>query len=639
MDLLTGIMTSVAGTGVLGFEGDNGLATAANLAGPREIAIDASGNLFIADFLGNRIRRVDAKSGIISTVAGSYLEYGFKGDGGPATSALLEGCKGVFLDSAGNIFIADSYNNRIRKVDAATGIITTIAGDGSRSYGGDNGPATSASLSRPDHVVVDASGNIFVSDTENHRIRRIDAATKIITTYAGTGQGTYGGDGGPAQQANLKSPSQICIDASGNMFVADAGNARIRRIDRNGVITSVAGSGDKKYSGDGGSATSAAMASPQGVAVDGSGQIFIADSGNYRIRLVNSGGIITTLAGNGHTSYLGDNGPAWAATLLDPRGIAIDSAGNLYIADQSNLRIRKVDAKSGNITTVAGIDQIGYTADNIPATSAGLGFPEGVALDTSGNIYVADTLSDPYSGRVRKVDVLTGIVSTFAGNGKQEAPVDDVLATQSAVVYPFGVGFDISGNLLIAENDRETDNHRIRKVDRQSGIITTIAGTGTGGFGGDSGPAVNAKLNGPVTVSSDRFGNIFIADNSNNRVRLVTADGTIYTLAGGSQYPFYCCDGFPSPYASMPGPIGLTSDNSGNLYISGLFNRVVRVDATNLNLTTIAGTDDFGFSGDGGPATEAIFLTPAGLAFDPAGNLYVADQFNGRIRVIKGPIK
>jgi sugar lactone lactonase YvrE len=639
VDLSTGILTSIAGTGTLGVSEDGGLATATDLANPQDAEIDPTGNLLIADSGGNRIRRVDAKTGIISTVAGTYLESGFSGDGGKANSAWLNSPKGVFCDSSGNLYIADTYNNRIRKVDAATGIIATIAGNGQEAYGGDNGPATSASLYRPERVVADTGGNVFISDTKNHRIRRIDAGTKIITTFAGTGTKGYSGDGGPAVAAKMESPSQLSFDNSGSLYFADSGNGRIRKIDRNGVISTVVGSGAEDYSGDGGPALGAGLASPLGVAVDGAGQIFIADTANYRIRFVNSSSTISTITGNGHTSYLGDGGPAWAASLLMPLGLAFDSAGNLYIADQNNLRIRKVDAKNGTISTVAGTDKISYDSDNIPATSAGLGFPEGVAIDASGNILIADTLSDPYSGRVRKVDAVTGIISTFAGNGKQQSPSDNVQATQSSLVYPFGVAIDASGNLLIAENDSETNNHRVRKVNSQSRVITTIAGTGKSGYSGDNGPAVNAKLNGPVSVSTDKFGEIFIADSRNNRIRLISTTGIIYTVAGPGQFDLYCCDGYPAPYVSIPGPIGLVSDTTGNLYISGFFNRVIRVDFNDLNVTTVAGSYDYGFSGDGGPAKNATFLTPSGMAIDPAGNLYIADQFNNRVRVIKGPFK
>ncbi len=630
VDALTGIMTSVAGTGNLGWGGDGGLATAAELAGPNSVAVDSYGNLFIADTLGNRIRRVDAKTGIITTVAGDKDGYfGFKGDDGPATSALLETPKGVSIDGSGNIFIADTYNNRIRRVDAKTGIITTVAGNGQQTYSGDGGPATSAALSRPLEVAVDSVGNIFIGDTDNNRVRKVEAATNIISTFAGTGQDAFGGDGGQARLAGVSSPSQVSFDTAGNTYLADAGNQRIRRIDKSGVIATVAGNGKAEYSGDGGQAISAGLADPSGVAVDGFGQIFIADTANYRIRRVDAAGTIQTIAGNGHTSFLGDGGPGWGASLLEPYGLATDSSGSVYIADMNNIRIRKVDAQTGTITTAVGSDVLGYHGDGGPATQAGLSFPYGVAVDSAGNIFVADTLGN----RIRRVDAATKIVTTYAGSGKAEDPVDNVQATQSSLLSPYGVGFDTSGNLLIAD----TGNNRIRRVDRQSGVISTIAGTGSAGYGGDSGPAVSAKLSQPVSVMGSPLG-IFVADFANNRVRWIYND-TIYTIAGDGQAIFWG-EGLPAPLASIAGPIGLALDKSLNLYISGVFNRVVRVSIADLSLvlTSIAGTYDFGFGGDGGPAKSASFLTTAGIAFDPAGNLYVADHLSHRVRVIKGPV-
>ncbi len=629
VDALTGIMTTVAGTGTLGWNGVGGLATAAELGGPQDIAVDASGNLFIADTLINRICRVDAKTGILTTVAGDNLYYGFSGDGGPAVKAWLLTPKGIWVDATGNLYIADTYNNRIRKVDAATGIITTIAGTGDRSFGGDNGPAIAAALNRPEKVARDSAGNVYVSDSGNNRIRRIDAATQVITTIAGNGQAAFGGDGGDARLAGLNSPAQLAFDVAGNLFVSEAGNARIREITKAGTISTVAGSNAKGYGGDGGPATGATLADPSGVAVDGAGQIFIADTANYRIRVVGLGGVISTVAGNGHTSFLGDNGPAWGATLLNPWAIAADSAGNLYIADQVNLRIRRVDAGTGIITTVAGSDQLGYSGDGGPATQAGFSFPQGVAVDPTGNIFIADTLSN----RIRKVDAATKIITTVAGNGQDTGSVDGVPATQSAVVSPTGIAFDLNSNLLIVE----TDGNKVRKVDRTTGIITTIAGSGVQGFAGDGGLAVNAQLNQPKSVAVDSVGDIFIADNGNNRVRIII-DGKIYTIVGDG-LPIFWGEGGLCTAASIAGPISLAFNPAGNLFVAGTFNRVARVDAQTLILTSIAGTYDFGFAGDGGTATNATFLVTSGLAFDPSGNLYVADQFNGRIRAIRGPVR
>jgi sugar lactone lactonase YvrE len=256
------------------------------LNGPNGVAVDASGNLFIADEWNQRIRRVEAATGVITTVAGNGTA-GFSGDGGTATSASLARPTGVAVDAAGNLFIADQWNYRIRRVEATTGVITTVAGDGRQGFGGDGGAATSASLNTPTRVAVDGSGNLFIADYGNARIRRVEAASGVITTVAGNGIWGFGGDGGAATSANLYFPYGLAVDGSGNLFIADYGNVRVRRVQAaSGVITTVAGDGTRGFSEDGGAATSASLDGPLGVAVDASGNLFIADPGNQRVRRV-----------------------------------------------------------------------------------------------------------------------------------------------------------------------------------------------------------------------------------------------------------------------------------------------------------------------------------------------------------------
>jgi sugar lactone lactonase YvrE len=353
---------------------------------PSGVAVDAAGNLFIADQGNHRILKVEAPAGLMTTVAGTG-EYGFAGDGGPATSAQLEFPAGIAVDPAGNLFIADQLNQRIRKVGAATGWITTVAGTGQYGFAGDGGPATSARLNFPARVGVDQAGNLFIADQLNHRIRRVEAATGWITTVAGTGQYGFGGDGGPATSAQLANPTGIAVDATGNLFVADQSNQRIRKVDATtGWITTVAGTGEPGFAGDGSPATSAYLDFPSGIAVDSTGNFFIADQGNRRIRKVEAAtGFISTVAGTGESGFSGDGGPATSAQLARPSAIALDASGNLFIADQGNHRIREIVTSTGIITTVAGAEERPdeNAGERGPATSPSPAAPEGAALDPS----------------------------------------------------------------------------------------------------------------------------------------------------------------------------------------------------------------------------------------------------------------
>ena len=339
----------------------------------------------------DRIRHVKP-SGIIVTVAGG----GSGGDGGPAVEARLNEPRGVEFDRAGNLYIADSSSHRVRRVDA-TGAIATVAGTGETGYGGDDGPAVHAMLNWPSDMAVDAGGNLYIADTRNHRVRRVDRSG-TITTVAGTGWEGHGGDGGPAVEARMYYPDSVAIDRAGNLFIADAWNQRIRRVDASGIITTIAGTGEMGHSGNNGLAVEAQLNGPAGVDVDGAGNLYIADTWNDRIRRVDRHGIITRIAGLGAPGFGGEGGPARLAPLRSPNGVDVDALGNLLIADTSNHRIRQVNP-SGTITTIAGPPRDtffvgGFRGDGGPATDALLRRPEGVAVDAVGNIYIADTANN-----------------------------------------------------------------------------------------------------------------------------------------------------------------------------------------------------------------------------------------------------
>ena len=314
--------------------GDDGPAIAARVIDPRGVAVDGTGNVYFAE--NERIRKVDAL-GIITTIVGGGS--GYSGDGGPAIAARVINPRGVAVDGAGNVYFAGG--DRIRKVDAATGTIATIAGTGEEGYSGDGGPAAEAQIDNPYGVAVDGAGNVYIADRGNNRIRKIDAATGTIATIAGTGHRGYSGDGGPAVGAQLMDPYGVAVDGAGNVYIADRGNYGIRKVDSSGIITTIAGGG-VGFGGDGGPAVGARLRSPHGVAVDGAGNVYFADRGNHRIRKVNASGIITTIAGTGVHGLGGDGGLAVEAQLWGPEGVAVDGAGNVYIADRGNGRIRKL---------------------------------------------------------------------------------------------------------------------------------------------------------------------------------------------------------------------------------------------------------------------------------------------------------
>ena len=341
-----------------------------------------------------------ASAQTITTVAGNGLA-GYSGDGGRAVTAALNHPTGVSFDASGNIFIADQLNNRVRRV-GPDGTIVTVAGTGSAGYSGDGGLAVNAQLNNPEGVAVDSSGNIYIADSANHRVRVV-TSTGSISTIAGTGTFGFTGDGS-AVNVELNHPTGLVLDASGNLYISDSSNQRVRKLATNGVITTVAGNGIAGYSGDGGAGISAMLRFPIGLAIDGAtGSLFVADAGNQVVRKLTTGGIITTAAGNGQGagtdtgSFSGDNGSATLAGLNTPEGVAVDAAGGLYIADSANNRIRRVSG--GVISTIAGSGLDGFSGDGGSATQAQMTFPGAIALTSSGSLLVSDVLNN----RIRQI--------------------------------------------------------------------------------------------------------------------------------------------------------------------------------------------------------------------------------------------
>jgi len=607
----TSIIRTIAGGG----NGDGGLATAASLNSPLDVAVDASGDIFIADSTNNVIREVNAATGVITTVAGDGSS-GYSGDGQQAAAALLDYPTAIALDSSGDLFIADSVNNVIREVSG--GVINTVAGGGSPSSGiGDGGPATAALLSNPSSVAVDSSGNLYIADYGDNVIREVSGG--VINTVAGDGSYGYSGDGHQATAALLSGPTGVAVDTSGNLYIADSGNNVIREVS-GGVINTVAGNGTAGYSGDGNQPTGAELSNPTGVAVDSFGNVYIADTDNNVIREV-SGGVINTIAGGGSPSTgIGDGGPATNAVLSNPYAVAVDSSGNLYIADTENDVIREV--AGGVINTVAGDGFVTYSGDGGQATSAGLSYPSSVAVDASGNIYIADF----YNSVVREVNAATGVITTIAGDGTAGYSGDGKQATGALLNAPTGVAVDAAGDIFIADSG----NNVIREV--SGGVINTIAGDGTAGYSGDGLQATSALLDAPEAIALDVLGNLYIADTGNNVIREVTG-GVITTIAGDGTYG-YSGDGLQATAAELGGPTGVAVDSSGNLYIVDAGNNVIReVSLGVINTIAGGGTPSSG-NGDGGPATGALLSNPGEIAVDSSGNVYIVDSGDNSIREV-----
>jgi sugar lactone lactonase YvrE len=626
-----GALIRFAGNGRHGYSGDGGPATDASLhldygsgyLAPVGIAADDDGNVFVADVVNARIRRI-SRDGIIETVAGNGT-LGSSGDGGPATAAQLKVPVAVAVDRAGSLYISERAGYRVRKVSPA-GIITTVAGNGSpEGPAGDGGPATSAVVV-PGGIAVDRSGNLFLAEYSG-RIRRVSPDGKIATVaaangaplgafgiaidphdnllvtqgqrllklsadgmlgvVAGTGTPGYSGDGGPAVDAQLGNVLAVGVDGNNNIFVTS--DARIRKIGADNIITTVAGTGvwgprmtGIAFSGDGGPATGAELSWPWGVAVDEHGNLFIADTAHHRVRRV-SAGVITTVAGDGNAGFSGDTGPAVHAQLHSPTALALDKAGNLFVLDAGNHRVRKIS--SGTITTVAGNGRFGVSGDGGAATNAELGpfyscnvWCGGLATDHDGNLFIAD----PNNSRVRKVSA-DGIITTVAGNGNRGLKGDGGPAETAELRYPSGVAVDDQGNLFIAESGR------IRKVS-QAGIITTLAGGGSlPGAAADGGPALAARLSFPLAVSVDRAGNVFFADPgwrfvsndleldpADHRIRKISPEGIITTLAGNGA-PGFAGDHGPAKAAQLAGPVALAVGAGGEIYVAEAQNHVIRL--------------------------------------------------------------
>ncbi|HEY2459680.1 MAG TPA: Ig-like domain repeat protein [Candidatus Acidoferrum sp.] len=540
----------VAGNGQTGFSGDNGSAESATLEFPVALAADSAGNVYFADRDNHRIRKMDT-SGTITTVAGSGLQ-GFWGDNGPATKAGLDSPSGIAVDAAGNIFIADTRNNRIRVVSGST--ITTIAGNGAPGFSGDGAAALAASLRFPRGIALDASGAVYVADTGNHVVRKISAG--IITTVAGNGLEGFSGDLGPATSANLASPVGLAVDAAGNLYIADTGNRRVRFVS-GGVITTLAGNGVQAYSGDGGSAASASLARPVGLSLDASGTLFITDAGNNVLRRVRSG-FIRTAAGDTTQGFFGDSGPPMAAALNNPTGV-VALSGTVYISDKDNQRIRRMDitrltfspqivgtSSSPLAVTVGNQGSSTLTVDSLigtssdfsiaPGGSCALTFPQNIAPGSSCtiNIVFRPSTIPAQTGMFDLTDNAPGSphLININGSGLQNPTT---LALRSMQPAPtFGAAISVSAKIApVADTTIAPPTGTVVFSEGQKNLATQTVVNGTANF------APQDLSAGSHNISAVYDGDALYSGSSNNFVLTINkAAPTVHLASSATQSAF-----------------------------------------------------------------------------------------------------
>ncbi len=574
--------------------GDGGPPLAAQFSNIQGIAYDRLGNLYLSDTDNHRVRKVSG--GVIATIAGTGVA-GFSGDGGSALNAQLNLPYGLALDSAGNVYVADLGNQRVRRI-TPDGAISTVAGTGRKASSPDGAAPTDTSLLSPRNVAIDAAGNLYIAEFEGHRIRKLTPNGKL-STVAGTGVAGSSGDGNRASAAQINYPAGMAFDRAGV----------------------------PSFSGDGGPAASAALTSVNDLAADLNGNLFIADA--VRLRRVDPLGIILTVAGDGYVHSVGDGGPATSAQLFQPSALTLDFAGNVFIADSGTQRIRQV-LHDGTMTTLAGTGTAARgAADGSPAANVALNTPMGVAMDSSGNVLVADT----YNHRVLLVTPAHAIRSV-AGTGTGGASPEGTPPLVAQLRAPRAVCADRMGNLYIVD----TSNHRVLRLS-PGGTLQTAAGNGSKGIAGDGGAARFAQLNTPSACALDSAGNLFIADTANHAIRKVNPAGTISTVAGifdaGSTG-----DEAPATAARLSSPRGVVVDDSGDIFIGDTGNHRIRQVTPDGVIHTIAGTGTPAFAGDGGPAAAASLNNPQGLFLDGAGDLYFADTGNNRIRrLVPDPVE
>jgi hypothetical protein len=585
----SGVVTTLAGTAGSAGKTD-GTGTAAKFSEPFGLAVDSAGNVFVADTNSNAIRKI-TPAGVVTTIAGGN---GMGTSDGTGTAAKFSEPHDIAIDSAGVMYVTDYNNHTVRKI-TPEGVVTTLAGSAGNS-GSTDGQGTAARFMALQGITIDSAGNVYVTENGSRGVRKI-TPSGLVTTLA-NGNGIFGG------------PRGLAVDASGNLFVADYTAHVIRKVTSAGVISTYAGTAPTSGSADG-TISTALFYAPSDVAIDATNNIYIADMSNNTIRKISSTGAVTTLAGlAGRTSSV--DGTGSAARFEDPYALAVDAAGNVYVADATDHSIRKITS-SGVVTTLAGKGG-SYGSTDGTATAARFKGPLGIAVDSTGTVFVADT----GNSIIRKI-TSAGVVSTMAGSAGQGGSTD---GTGSAARFssPYGITVDTSGNVFVIDS-----GGGLRKI-TLAGVVTTLAGTsGSDGFTDGTGTA--ARFSVPFDVAIDGSGNLYVSDHGNHAVRKVTSAGVVTTLAGSGIKGNANGTGTA---ASFKFPSGIAADNAGNVFLADTDNQVIRKITPEGVVTTAAGKS--GIGSDDGTDTQVTFYNPKDVAVDANGNLYVADRNNHTIR-------
>jgi hypothetical protein len=620
-----GVVTTLAGSAGNSGSAD-GTGSAARFYYPGGVAVDTNGNLYVADWGNHTIRKVMpvATNWVVTTLAGLAGSSG--ANDGTGSAAQFYSPQGVAVDSAGNVYAADSGNNTIRKVTPA-GVVTTLAGSAGNS-GSADGTNSAAQFNYPLDVAVDSAGNVYVADSGNSTIRKVTPAG-VVTTLAGSA-GNWDYADGTGTNALFNGPEGVAVDSAGNVYVADVYNNAVRKVTPAGVVTTLAGSpqfdpaGTLLFGSADGTGSAAQFYYPEGVALDKAGNVYVADCNNCTIRKVTPAGVVTTLAGSAW--YGSADGTGSAARFFQARGLAVDSAGNVYVADTPNYTVRKV-TPAGVVTTLAGLaGAFGY-ADGT-GTNALFERPECVTVDTNGNLYVTDGHADT----IRKVTP-TGVVTTLAGSAGHSGSADGT-GTNALFSVPWGVAVDSAGTVYVAD----THNYTIRKVTPvgTNWVVTTLAGS-AGNSGSTDGTGTNALFGYPEGLAVDSAGNVYVADSGNNTIRKVTPPGVVTTMAGSAgNYGYADGTGTNALFSNL---WGVAVDNAGNAYVTDWDASTIRKVTPAGVVTTLGGlpvTENgqeviAGGLADG-TGSAARFSFPTGVAVDSAGNLYVSDAYNSNIR-------